>query len=153
MCKRFSLPPVFQVQSSLLKAPTTNLTGPVATPAPLRRDSMSFATSVDKVVLEHDACSTSTLPADTPASRIYQDRDQLANARVAEADAPSHHYNRGKPRKLLGIQQGKGGAELPLPARRRQAPRWARGWVGDPRARSRTPPTSAPFAKKVGSKT
>ena len=47
----------------------------------------------------------------------------------------------------------KGGAELPLPALRRQAPRWARGWVGDPGARSRTPPTSAPFAKKVGSKT
>ena len=47
-----------------------------------------------------------TLPADTPASRIYQDRDQLANARVAEADAPSHHYNRGKPQKLLGTQQG-----------------------------------------------
>jgi hypothetical protein len=44
----------------------------------------------------------------------------------------------------------KGGAELSLPALRRQAPRWARGWVGDPRARSRTPPTSAPFAKKVG---
>jgi hypothetical protein len=40
-----------------------------------------------------------------------------------------------------------------LPVFRRQAPRWARGWVGDPRARSRTPPTSAPFAKKVGSKT
>jgi hypothetical protein len=48
---------------------------------------------------------------------------------------------------------GKGGAELPLPVFRRQAPRWARGWVGDPRARSRAPPTSAPFAKKVGSKT
>jgi hypothetical protein len=47
----------------------------------------------------------------------------------------------------------KGGAELPLPVFRRQAPRWARGWVGDPGARSRTPPTSAPFAKKVGSKT
>jgi hypothetical protein len=47
------------------------------------------------------------LPADSkPASRIHQDRDQLANARVAEADAPSHHYNRSKPRKLLGIQQG-----------------------------------------------
>jgi hypothetical protein len=45
----------------------------------------------------------------------------------------------------------KGGAELPLPALRRQAPRWPRGWVGGPRARSRTPPTSAPFAKKVGS--
>jgi hypothetical protein len=42
----------------------------------------------------------------------------------------------------------KGGAELPLPVFRRQAPRWARGWVGDPRARSRAPPTSAPFAKK-----
>jgi hypothetical protein len=27
-------------------------------------------------------------------------------------------------------------------------PRWARGWVGDPRARSRTPPTPIPFAKK-----
>ena len=48
----------------------------------------------------------STLPADTPASRIHQDRDQLANARVAEADAPSHLYNRSKPRKLLAIQQG-----------------------------------------------
>jgi hypothetical protein len=47
----------------------------------------------------------------------------------------------------------KGGAEPPLPVFRRQAPRWARGWAGDPRARSRTPPTSAPFAKKVGSKT
>jgi hypothetical protein len=34
MCKRPNLPPVFQVQSSLLKAPTTKLTGPVATPAP-----------------------------------------------------------------------------------------------------------------------
>jgi hypothetical protein len=34
MCKRPNLPPVFQVQSSLLRAPTTNLTGPVATPAP-----------------------------------------------------------------------------------------------------------------------
>jgi hypothetical protein len=41
-----------------------------------------------------------------PASRIHHDRDQLANARVAEADAPSHHYNRSKPRKLLAIQQG-----------------------------------------------
>ena len=30
----------------------------------------------------------------------------VANARVAEADAPSHHYNRSKPRKLLAIQQG-----------------------------------------------
>ena len=29
----------------------------------------------------------------------------------------------------------------------------ARSKVGDPGARSRTPPTSAPFAKKVGSKT
>jgi hypothetical protein len=47
----------------------------------------------------------------------------------------------------------KGGAELPLPALRRQAPRWTRGWVGDPRDRSRTPPASAPFAKKAGSKT
>ena len=47
-----------------------------------------------------------TLPADTLASRIHQDRDQLANARVAEADAPSHLYNRSKPRKLLAIQQG-----------------------------------------------
>jgi hypothetical protein len=45
----------------------------------------------------------------------------------------------------------KGGAEPPLPALRHQAPRWARGWVGDPRARSRTLSTSAPFAKKVGS--
>jgi hypothetical protein len=44
-------------------------------------------------------------------------------------------------------------SELPLPALRRQAPRWVRGWVGDPGARSRTPPTSAPFAKKAGSKT
>jgi hypothetical protein len=50
-----------------------------------------------------------TLPADTPASRIHQDQDQLANARVAEADTPSHHYNnRSKPRKLLAIQQGGG---------------------------------------------
>ena len=47
----------------------------------------------------------------------------------------------------------KGGAEPPLPVLRRQAPRWARGWVGDPRARYRTPPAPAPFAKKVGSKT
>jgi hypothetical protein len=47
-----------------------------------------------------------TLPADTSASRIHQDRDQLANARVAEADAPGHNYNRSKPRKLLAIQQG-----------------------------------------------
>jgi hypothetical protein len=37
---------------------------------------------------------------------LHQDQDQLANARVAEADAPSHHYNRSKPRKLLAIQQG-----------------------------------------------
>jgi hypothetical protein len=42
-------------------------------------------------------------------------------------------------------------------ARRRGGP-GARGWVGascqvgDPRARSRTPPTSAPFAKKVESR-
>jgi hypothetical protein len=36
----------------------------------------------------------------------HQDQDQLANARVAEADAPSHHYNRSKPQKLLIIQQG-----------------------------------------------
>jgi hypothetical protein len=48
----------------------------------------------------------SPLTAGTPASRIHQDRDQLANARVAEAAAPSHHYNRSKPRKLLAIQQG-----------------------------------------------
>jgi hypothetical protein len=35
MCKRPNLPPVSrQVQSSRLRAPTTNLTGPVATPAP-----------------------------------------------------------------------------------------------------------------------
>jgi hypothetical protein len=55
-----------------------------------------------------------TSPADTPASGIHQDQDQLpslknppvANARVAEAGAPSHHYNRSKPRKLLAIQQG-----------------------------------------------
>jgi hypothetical protein len=48
-----------------------------------------------------------------------------------------------------GATRCKGGAELPLPALRRQAPRWARGWVGDPgAARPRTPPTSAPFAKK-----
>jgi hypothetical protein len=47
------------------------------------------------------------LPADTPASRIHHDQDQLANAaRVAEADAPIHHYNRSKPRELLAIQQG-----------------------------------------------
>jgi hypothetical protein len=46
------------------------------------------------------------------------------------------------------MADGKGGAELPLPVLRRQVPRWARGWVGDPRARSRTPPASAPFAKK-----
>jgi hypothetical protein len=39
-------------------------------------------------------------------SWIHQDQDQLANARVADADAPSHHYNRSKPRKLLAIQQG-----------------------------------------------
>jgi hypothetical protein len=43
---------------------------------------------------------------DMPASRIHQDRDQLANARVDEADAPRPHYNRSKPRKLLAIQQG-----------------------------------------------
>jgi hypothetical protein len=54
---------------------------------------------------------------------------------------------------VLGAR-GKGGAELPLPAlRRRRRGRWARGWVGDPGARSRTPPTSAPFAEQVGSKT
>jgi hypothetical protein len=41
-----------------------------------------------------------------PQSRIHQDQDQLANARVAEADAPRHHYNRSKPRNLLVIQQG-----------------------------------------------
>jgi hypothetical protein len=34
MCKRSNLPPAFQVQSSPLEAPTTNLAGPVATPAP-----------------------------------------------------------------------------------------------------------------------
>jgi hypothetical protein len=60
-------------------------------------------------------------------------------------------YPRGWPANCKAI---KGGAEPPLPVLRRQAPRWARGWVGDPRARSRTPPAPAPlFAKKVGSKT
>jgi hypothetical protein len=49
-----------------------------------------------------------TLPADTPASWIHQDQDQLANTRVAEADAPNHHYNRSKPRELLAIQQERG---------------------------------------------
>ena len=71
---------------------------------------MSFATSVDKVVLTRcvQHLHLAPLPADKPASRsIHQDRDQLANARVAEADAPSHHYNRSKPRKLLAaIQRG-----------------------------------------------
>jgi hypothetical protein len=52
----------------------------------------------------------------------------------------------------------KGGAEPPLPALRRQAPRgvvgqWVRGWVGG-RGPRRTPdpsaPPSAPFAKKSG---
>jgi hypothetical protein len=52
------------------------------------------------------------------------------------------------PRGLCAMR--KGGAELPPPVFRRQAPLWARGWVGDPRARSRTPPTSAPFTKKIG---
>jgi hypothetical protein len=42
----------------------------------------------------------------------------------------------------------KGGAELPLPALRRQASRWARGWVGGPRARSRTPPPPGPIYEK-----
>jgi hypothetical protein len=42
---------------------------------------------------------------------------------------------------------------FPPCALRRQAPRWARGRVEGPGARSRTPPTSAPFAKEVGSKT
>jgi hypothetical protein len=31
----------------------------------------------------------------------------------------------------LLLPTSKGGAELPLPALRRQAPRWARGWVGE----------------------
>jgi hypothetical protein len=75
----------------------------------------------------------------------------------------------------IRIRRDKGGAELPLPASRsppcaapatatsrqppaasRQAPRWARGRgleAPGPRARSRTPPTSAPFAKKTGPKT
>jgi hypothetical protein len=51
---------------------------------------------------------------------------------------------------------------FPLPALRRQAPRCAvgqgqgeggEGGTPSPRARSRAPPTSAPFAKKIGSKT
>jgi hypothetical protein len=37
---------------------------------------------------------------------LIKDQGQLANARVAEAGAPSHHYNRSKPRELLAIQQG-----------------------------------------------
>jgi hypothetical protein len=57
---------------------------------------MSFETGVDKVVL--------TRCVQHPT--FHQDQDQLSNARVAEADAPSHHYNRSKPRKLLAIQQG-----------------------------------------------
>jgi hypothetical protein len=56
---------------------------------------------------------------------------------------------------ILRLLRAVRGAELPLPAMRAQAPRWDRdrGWVGDPGARSRTPPTPAPFAKKGGSKT
>jgi hypothetical protein len=48
----------------------------------------------------------------------------------------------------------KGGAELPLPALRRQAPRWPRGWVvgGGPRGSPLPPgprsPPPAPFAKQ-----
>jgi hypothetical protein len=42
------------------------------------------------------------------ATTSHQDRDQLANARVAEADAPSHHYNCSKPRKLLATHHGGG---------------------------------------------
>jgi hypothetical protein len=66
-------------------------------------------------------------------------------------------------RKTMPQRKGKGGAEPPLPLRlrpspfmfpalRRQAPRWARGWVGDPTARSRTSPRRPPAAhlrKKV----
>jgi hypothetical protein len=43
------------------------------------------------------------------STAYHQDQDQLANARVAEADAPSHHCNRSKLRELLAIQQGGGG--------------------------------------------
>jgi hypothetical protein len=73
-------------------------------------------------------------------------------ARVAESRRAPHEQGvRDHELQAGSCQRGKGGAEPPLPALRRQAPQWARGWVGDPRARSRTPPTSAPFAKKVGS--
>ena len=72
---------------------------------PLRRD-MSFATGVDKVVLTRCVQHLPPYPLTRrPHESTSQDRDQLANARVAEADAPSHHYNRSKPRKLLAIQQ------------------------------------------------
>jgi hypothetical protein len=101
-------------QPSLLRAPTTNLRGPAATPAPCGVICyMLFATGVDKAVLTRcvQHLPPWALPAELrrPHERIHQgdqQDQQLANARVAEADAPSHHHNRSKPRELLAIQQG-----------------------------------------------
>jgi hypothetical protein len=68
---------------------------------------MSFATGVDKVVLTRCVQHLTPYPLTRrPHEPTRTKQDQLANARVAEADAPSHHYNRSKPRKLLTIQQG-----------------------------------------------
>jgi hypothetical protein len=68
---------------------------------------MSFATGVDKVALTRCVQHLPPCPLTRrPHERIHQDQDQLVNARVAETDAPSHHYNRIKPRELLAIQQG-----------------------------------------------
>jgi hypothetical protein len=93
-------------------------------------------------------------------------RLSTSSAVSPRCSAPSKHPTGGESRSLRTAGATAGclfkqvrtvravqSSPFPFFAIRRQAPRWARGWVGDPRARSRAPPTSAPFAKKVGSKT
>jgi hypothetical protein len=64
---------------------------------------MSFATGVDKVVLTRCVQHLPPCPLSyaglTAHERIHQgdqQDQQLANARVAEADAHSHHHNRSQ---------------------------------------------------------
>jgi hypothetical protein len=108
MCKRSNLPPASRGPVQPPQSFNYELGRSGCDTRPLRRN-MSFATSVAKVVLtrcvQHLPPYPLTRRPHAEPTRTSQDR-QLANARVAEADAPSHHYNRSKPRKLLAIQQG-----------------------------------------------
>jgi hypothetical protein len=92
------------------------------------------------------------LPAELrrPHERIHQDDQQdqqLANARVAEADAPSHHHNRSKPRELLAISKG-GSSASP---RSQSEPRRLANLGDAHRASPATPPPHARTARQCPS--